>query len=120
MRDIILLLCRNVDLRRLYHELLERENALVHDVEKIEDLLAMGSVHEYTKMALYIDDQPIEEVTLFLFIQKRIRKFSKIRLFLLTSETYLYRGFISVSDVLCDTLLQDPIQIANCILEVNK
>ena len=61
MRDVILLLCRNVDLRRLYHELLERENALVHDVEKIEDLLAIGSVHEYTKMALYVDDQPIAE-----------------------------------------------------------
>ena len=55
MRDVILLLCRNVDLRRLYHELLERENALVHDVEKIEDLLAIGSVHEYTKMIEEID-----------------------------------------------------------------
>lgn len=117
MKDIILILCVDPDLRRLYHELLSRRNIEVDEARSVEDALARQVTTTYTRIMIYADDLPFEELRLYFYVQRRVKRFIDAQVCLITSEPDQFKAFGGSKNSICDHSQLNPLQLIEKVLE---
>ncbi|MFO0703125.1 MAG: hypothetical protein U0525_00155 [Patescibacteria group bacterium] len=105
----ILLLIPNFNLRQLYHELLLTENIEIFPVSKVENTILVESINTYDILVIHTDDIEPGAVKSLLRLQKRIEKFSSVKIALLTADEYAYHKCLTGGDKVINVSKKTPV-----------
>jgi len=94
----ILLVILDFNLRQLYHDMLLTENTEIFPVSKIENAVLVESLTRFNIIVLYTDDIEPGTVKSFLRLQKRIEKFSTVKIALLSADENAYVKCLTSGD----------------------
>ena len=98
----ILLIIADFSLRQLYHELLFSEYCEVVPVAKVANAIVIESLFDFRTVVLYPDDVAPTEIDAFLRLQRKIKRFARARIVLLTSDHDLYARRLNATDTILD------------------
>ncbi|KKS41875.1 MAG: hypothetical protein UV61_C0001G0101 [Candidatus Gottesmanbacteria bacterium GW2011_GWB1_43_11] len=112
-RDKILIIISDRTLRQLYHELFVHEELEVTMAESIGEALVLLTLHKYSSIILYEDDE-IETKT-FLRLKHRRRQWFQIPLLILTPEPNVFATSVTKKDILFNSLYIHPSEIVEII-----
>ena len=118
--DTTLLLILEPRLRQLYHELLICENIEIVPLSKVENAIVFQSFEKIDSIVIYPDDIDSKVMNTFLHLEKKMEKFSKTRLILLTSDPEQYAGSLSSKDVVINITRLDPDEIVKQIKQIDR
>lgn len=116
----ILLVILDFNLRQLYHDLLLTENTEVVPVSKIENAVLVESLTKFNLIVLYSDDIEQGSVKAFLRLQKRIEKFSKVKIALLTADENTYSKCLTSGDQILNISKLTPAETIDRIRKMLK
>lgn len=94
----ILLVILDFNLRQLYHDMLLTENTEIFPVSRIENAVLIESITKFNVIVLYTDDIEPGTVKSFLRLQKRIEKFSTVKIALLSADENAYAKCLTNGD----------------------
>ncbi len=96
--DKILLIITDLNLRRLYHELLFDKQCEVCSVDSIAKAIAFMAIDNFCGVILFVDQQ--NEVVSFLELRRK--KWREVKIILLTKDRDAYSKRLGAKDVILD------------------
>ncbi len=113
--DNILLLIPDFRLRQLYHDMLMTENIEIFPVSKVENAILVESITKFSLLVMHTDDIEPALVKSFLRLQKRIERFDKVSIVLLTADESAYMKLLTKNDLVLNISKLTPKETSNKI-----